>query len=133
MLHRFLRFTFSCAIFCLLAAASFAQSTPHFDHIVIVAFENHSYESVVGNSSMPYFNSLVQNYGLATNFQADVHPSIGNYFLLTTGERITQEDSYNVRASVPNLVRSLSSAGLSWRSYAEGLPQAGYLGGDTGA
>ena len=27
-------------------------------HVWVVTEENHSYESVVGNSNMPYFNSL---------------------------------------------------------------------------
>jgi len=28
---------------------------------------------------MPYLNSLIAKYGLATNYNADTHPSIGNY------------------------------------------------------
>ena len=36
-------------------------------HVWVVTEENHSYESVIGNSNMPYFNSLAAKYGLATH------------------------------------------------------------------
>ena len=55
------------------------QTLPPFGHVVIVALENNGYSSVVGSSSMPYLNSLIAKYGLATNYNADTHPSIGNY------------------------------------------------------
>ena len=55
------------------------QTLPQFGHVVIVALENNGYSSVAGSSSMPYLNSLIAKYGLATNYNADTHPSIGNY------------------------------------------------------
>src|SRR5438034_1468057 len=54
-------------------------------HVVVVVEENHSYSQVIGNSAMPYLNGLASQYGLATQYFADVHPSIGNYLMLTTG------------------------------------------------
>ncbi len=33
---------------------------------------------------------------------------------------------------MPNIVRSLVAAGKTWKSYAESIPNACYLGGDTG-
>src|SRR6267143_2589117 len=53
---------------------------PTFSHVVLVVEENHSYSEVIGNSSMPYLNSLASQYGLATQYFADAHPSLGNYF-----------------------------------------------------
>jgi hypothetical protein len=47
-------------------------------HVFLVVEENHSYSQVIGNSSMPYLNSLAAKYGLATQYYADVHPSIGS-------------------------------------------------------
>ena len=54
----------------LLAAGSslWAQTVPPHNHVVIVAFENHSYEAanngVVGLSSAPYMNNtLIPGYG----------------------------------------------------------------------
>src|SRR5678815_612590 len=62
-----------------------SASVPQFGHVVMVLEENHSYSEVVGNSAMPYLNSLAAQYGLATQYFANTHPSIGNYFMLTTG------------------------------------------------
>ncbi|HET7185217.1 MAG TPA: alkaline phosphatase family protein [Terriglobales bacterium] len=104
-----------------------------FGHVVIVALENKNYSTVVGNTSaMPYLNSLISSYGLGTNYYANTHPSIGNYFMLTTGQIITNDDGFSGVVTADNVVRRLNSAGKSWRSYAEDLPSAGYLGGDTG-
>ena len=79
---------------------------------------------------MPYFNSLAQKYGLATQYYANTHPSIGNYFKLTTGQTITNNDSYSGTVSSNNIVRELITAGKTWKSYAESLPYTGYTGGD---
>jgi phosphatidylinositol-3-phosphatase len=93
--------------------------------------ENHSYSSVIGSSSMPYLNGLAQQYGLATQYYANTHPSIGNYFELTTGQIITNDDAYSGTVNVDNVVRHLLTAGKSWKSYAESLPSVGYTGGDV--
>src|SRR5205823_2136160 len=55
-----------------------------FGHVFIVTEENTNYSSVIGSSSMPYLNGLAQQYGLATQYYANTHPSIGNYFELST-------------------------------------------------
>jgi acid phosphatase len=61
-------------------------SQPTFSHVILVVEENHSYSEVIGNSSMPYLNSLASQYGLATQFYADAHPSLPNYLMMTTGQ-----------------------------------------------
>jgi acid phosphatase len=108
-------------------------AVPRVQHVFIVLEENHSYSSVIGSSSMPYLNALAKRYGLATNYYANTHPSIGNYFMLTTGRIITNNDSFSGTVAVDNVVRHLLSAGKTWKSYAESLPYAGYIGGDTSA
>lgn len=100
-------------------------------HVFLVAEENHSYSQVIGNSSMPYLNTLAAKYGLATQYYADVHPSIGNYFMLTTGQIETLDDSFTGTVNDDNIVRELVKANKTWRSYAESLPSSGYLGGDV--
>ena len=87
---------------------------------------------MIGNSSMPYLNSLAQRYGLATQYDADTHPSIGNYFMLATGQIITNDDSYSTVVTVDNIVRELLKARRSWKSYAEDLPAVGYTGPGVG-
>jgi hypothetical protein len=101
---------------------------PQFSHVVLVVEENHGYSDVIGNSAMPYLNSLASKYGLATQYFANVHPSIGNYFMLTTGQIITTDDGFTGTVDADNIVRELVSAGKSWKSYAESLPSAGFLG-----
>lgn len=107
-----------------------------FGHVVIVMEENANYSSVVGaTASMPYLNSLISSYGLATQYYADTHPSIGNYLMLVTGQIMTNDDGETPESfpiSVDNIVRELSANGKTWKAYAEDLPSVGYIGGDTG-
>ncbi len=103
-----------------------------FGHVFIVTEENTNYASVIGSSSMPYLNSLALQYGLATQYYANTHPSIGNYFMLATGQIITNNDSYSTVVTVDNIVRELRAAGKTWKSYAEDLPSVGYTGPDVG-
>jgi acid phosphatase len=95
--------------------------------------ENHQYSDVIGSGAMPYLASLASKYGLATQYFANTHPSIGNYFMLTTGQILTNNDGDCGTYSNDNLVRHLMAAGKTWKSYAESLPSAGYTGCDTGA
>jgi hypothetical protein len=108
-----------------------AKPIPHFGHVFVVVEENHSYSSVIGNSAMPYLNILAKQYGLATQYYADTHPSIGNYFMMTTGQIITNDDGFMGRVDADNTVRHLLTAGKTWKSYAESLPSVGYIGGDV--
>jgi len=106
-------------------------------HVFIVVEENHSYGDVVGNASMPYFNHLATSYGLATQFYAVAHPSLPNYFELTAGDGTSitglAGDAYVGPMTQDNVVRALTAAGKTWKSYAESLPAIAYLGGDSGA
>jgi acid phosphatase len=102
------------------------------NHVFIVMEENHSYSDVIGNPQMPYLNSLAQTYSDAPAYYADTHPSIGNYFMLTTGQIITNDDGYTQTVSVDNVVRELLAAGKTWKEYSEAIPSQGYYGGDTG-
>jgi len=101
-----------------------------FGHVFLVTEENTDY--VDAASSMPYLNSLAAQYGLATQYYAVTHPSIGNYFMLATGQIITNDDGYSTVVTVDNMVRELLKAGKTWKSYAEDLPSVGYTGGDQG-
>jgi len=94
--------------------------------------ENHSYSSVIGSSSMPYLNSLAKKYGLGTQYYANTHPSIGNYFMLSAGQMITNNDSYCSTLTQDNVIRHLLNAGKTWKAYAESLPYAGYTGCGSG-
>jgi hypothetical protein len=106
-----------------------------FGHVFIVVEENHNYGDVVANPSVPYLNSLADQYGLATNYFANGHPSIPNYFMLTTGQTLTLIDAVtpdSFPVSEDNVIRELLAAGKTWKSYAEDLPAIAYVGGDSG-
>ena len=111
--------------------ATGASGSPRFGHVFLLVEENHSYSEVVSSTAMPYFNGLAAKYGLATNYYADAHPSIPNYFMLTTGQLETLDDAFAGTVSDDNIVRELARAGKSWKSYAESLPSVGYTGGDV--
>jgi hypothetical protein len=124
-----------------LAAPPETSRVPLFQHVFVVVEENQTYDQVIGNSAdMPYLNSLAQKYGLATNYFANTHPSINNYFYLTAGREVTKPpfvsaaaDLYPFDVDGPNVASILSAHGKSWKSYAEALPSDGYIGGNQGA
>src|SRR5213079_1846668 len=98
-----------------------------FGHVFVVTEENTNYSGVIGSSSMPYLNGLAQQYGLATQYYANTHPSIGNYFMMTVGTIITNDDSYGSVVTDDNVIRQLLAAGKTWKAYAEDLPSVGYV------
>jgi len=106
-------------------------AVPLSNHVYDVVLENHSYSSVIGSSSMPFLNNNANAYSLATNYYADTHPSIGNYFEMTTGQIITNNDSYTTTVTADNIVRHLAAAGKTWKEYSESIPSVGYTGGDS--
>ena len=106
---------------------------PSSKHVVLVMEENQSYSTVVGDTAnWPNLNTLIGKGALPTSYYADSHPSIGNYFMLTTGQILTTDDSSTQVWNVDNIARRMLAAGVSFKVYAEGITQ-GYLGGDTGA
>jgi len=102
-------------------------------YVALVVLENVNYADVVGSTSAPYLNSLIPQGALATSYYANAHPSIGNYFMLTTGAMASTDDAYTGTVSPPDMATELTAAGKSWKVYAEGIPSVGYTGGDTGA
>jgi acid phosphatase len=94
-------------------------TVPHFEHIVLVVEENANYSDVIEGSSMPYLKNLASQYGLATQYYANTHPSLGNYFMLTAGQIVTTDDGFTGTVDADNIVRQLLAAGKTWKSYAE--------------
>jgi acid phosphatase len=111
---------------------------PHFEHVFVVVEENESYDEVIGNTKdLPYLNALAAKYGLATNYFANTHPSVNNYFFLTSGRSGTRwpwlagsADWFTGEVAGDNIASILSANGKSWKAYAESIPSAGYLGSD---
>ena len=117
-------------LFLSFVAVSFAQ-VPQVNHVFIVLEENTNYADAIGNPAMPYLNSLANRYGVATNYFGNTHPSIGNYFMLTAGQIVTNNDSYSNTVNVDNIVRQLLAHGKTWKAYEEDLPSPGYIAPNT--
>lgn len=110
------------------SSAQAAAGVPTPDHTVVVVFENHAYNQVIGSSSAPYINSLKTNGASLSASYALTHPSQPNYFALFSGatQGITDDSCYTPGfSSQPNLASELIAAGKTWGSYNEGLPSQG--------
>ncbi|MFL6427433.1 MAG: alkaline phosphatase family protein [Acidobacteriaceae bacterium] len=119
-------FIFSLVFLTRLAGA---QSIPRSSHVWVVTEENHSYEDVVGSSAMPYYNQLVKQYGLATQFYSNQHSSLPALMWFVAGAAVeTDNDTVSCNHDNDNIVRELLRHGYSWRSYQENMPYAGYQG-----
>src|SRR5436190_12828539 len=125
------RYLIAFALIFIASTVPALAATPQASTVVLIMEENHSYESVMNSSSMPYLKSLAAKYAVATRYYANTHPSIGNYFELTAGQRLTSNDGTTRTFDVNNLVRSMLPAGKTWKSYAESIPYRGYTGPDS--
>ena len=96
------------------------------NHVILLVLENQKYAAIIGNPNAPYLNSLANQYGLASEFLADTHPSIGNYMMLTTGQIVTNNLDFSGNINVNNIARVMGQAGMPWRAYLEALPAVGY-------
>lgn len=122
----------SMALALFFGVSAFAQ-VPRSKHVYIVAEENRSYEHIVGSSSMPYLNSLLAKGGLATQFYSNEHGSLENYLIVTSGQYLTHNNSTLAVFNVDNIERHLLTNGMTFKSYAQTLPFAGYTGLYSGA
>ncbi len=112
----------------LMSTALVAQ-VPRSSHVWIITEENHSYEDAT--AAMPYLMSLGNQYGLATQSYADMHNSLSTLMHLTAGQTVTLDDNTTLFFDVDSIVRQLMLQGLTWRSYQESLPFAGFEGIDA--
>ncbi|WP_061009882.1 alkaline phosphatase family protein [Mycolicibacterium mucogenicum] len=96
------------------------------DHIFMVYLENKGYKDIVGSANAPYLNSLIDTYGVATDYHALTHPSDPNYYPILGGSDFGL--SYNCATNcidATNLADRIESAGKTWAGYAQGMSAAG--------
>lgn len=102
-------------------------------HVMVVVLENREYSAVVGASTMPYLNGLLQQYGAAKGWYGVAHPSLPNYLALISGStQGVTDDGTGYTFSGDNLGHQLSVAGIPWKAYMESMPSACYTGGSSG-
>jgi phosphatidylinositol-3-phosphatase len=123
------------------SASPAATSTPAnltFSHVYVIVMENKGYDNIVGNSNAPYINSLIADYGLATNYNGVAHPSEPNYLALFSGSTQGVADDANHDFSGQNLADQLEARDKTWQVFAQNVPLdcftgATATGGEDGA
>lgn len=122
---------------------------PRYAHIFVIVAENKDYEQVVGSANAPALTTLAREYGNATQFYAETHPSQPNYVAMVGGYTygIRDDDAYfctphdsnpscpnsnrpgyvNHSVDAANLATQLEAAHLSWKEYLESIPSPGSL------
>jgi phosphatidylinositol-3-phosphatase len=134
---------------CYAAADALAAPMPRYKHIFIIVAENRSFDQIIGRAEAPRLNALAKEYGLATRFYGEVHPSEGNYVAMLGGDTFGIHDDdawfcepYTISMScphamlpgyvshsitAPSLMDRLAAAKLTWKGYFEDLPAPGSL------
>jgi hypothetical protein len=116
-----------------LAVPGHEQRIPHFSHVVIVVFENKEFGEVIGSSQAPTFRRLAKRGAFLTNYCGVAHPSLPNYLALVSGSTHgIDTDCTACAVAGRNLADTLERAGLTWKTYAEGLPRRGFTGAQAG-
>ena len=112
------------------AQAAAPAAAPHAKAVTIVIFENRDYSAIVGAKDAPYLNaSLVPQAAVMTNSHATAHPSEPNYVELFSGNaQGVVGDECPVTSGAPNIATQLLAAHLTFRGFAESLPNAGFSG-----
>ena len=123
---------------------------PAYTHIFVIIAENKGYELIIGPATAaPNINHLALQYGLASQFFAEVHPSEGNYVAMLGGDtfgihdddaiyckpgeqdrwcpKSQRADYVDHTLTARSLMDQLQARGLTWKAYMENLPAPGSL------
>jgi Phosphoesterase family len=93
------------------------------DHVFMIYLENHGVKDIVGSRNAPYTNGLINNYGYGSNYFAQTHPSLPNYYPILGGS----DFGFNFNCELdcfdePNLPDNIERAGKGWASYEQSMP-----------
>jgi acid phosphatase len=103
----------------------FKTGSPTISKVMIVWEENESDSSIIGNSSLPYMNSLVSQCGFASNYWAYTHPSEPNYMAMTSGVSYASgcwpSDNDPGGGCLTSNASLFSQLGSNWKSYVESM------------
>jgi hypothetical protein len=124
-----------------------AAEFPRYNHVFVIIAENKNFDQIIGSENAPRLNSLAAEYGSATNFYGEVHPSEGNYIAMLGGDTFGIHDDdawycvpFQVATYCPHslapgyaphsisarsLMDQLAEVNLTWKGYFEDLPAPG--------
>lgn len=97
----------------------------HYQHVVWIWMENHTWGDVFGNSSAPYLNTLAGKCGTDSDYASVGSPSLPNYLGATSGstQGVTDDGDPSAHTfTVDNLFRQVRAAGGTERSFVESMP-----------
>lgn len=121
------------ALLALPSAAGARGGVPAFRHVVVVVFENKEAGSVVGRSEAPTFARMAGTYASLGRYYGVTHPSLPNYLTLISGSTFgISNDCTACTVGGRSLAGTLTAAGRTWKTYAEGLPRVGFTGASAG-
>jgi len=89
-----------------------AQST----RLVVIPFENESYDNIIGSGQAPYLNQLISQGTLFNNYTALASSSFPNYLGMTSG--LTSA----LTPPSPNIFQAIDASGVtSWKEFMESM------------
>ncbi len=111
-----------------------AAPQPHPDHVVLIIEENHSFDQIMDNTQKDsYIHALAKRGTLFTQSYGIAHPSQPNYLALFSGSTHGVIDDYcPFNFTGDNLATALIDKGLTFTSYSEFMPVAGFLKCNSG-
>jgi len=96
--------------------------------VFTIVLENHDFAEIVGSSNAPYINSLIAMGALATNYKDTIHPSLGNYLNMVSGENqypglvdVGPTQFPYFPADKQHIGSQLQAGGVKWRAYMESM------------
>jgi len=99
--------------------------------VFLIVMENHNWAKIEGSAAAPYINHTLlpsAAYARAYYNPPGVHPSEPNYLWLEAGTDFGVDQdkppAVNHQRTTMHLVSLLDAAGISWRSYQEGISGA---------
>jgi hypothetical protein len=105
--------------------------------IYTIVLENHDYAEIVSKvagdaaaTNAPYINGLINQYALATNYKDTIHPSLGNYLHMVSGENQypgivdLSPTTFPFPVDKQHLGTQLKAANVKWRAYQETMGTA---------
>lgn len=127
-----------------------SRAMPLYDHIFVIVMENKGFGQIMQHPEWaPVLHKLADEYGQATQFYGEVHPSEANYIAMLGGDTfgIHDDDAYfckphmrnvfckdsdepdyaNHSISARSLMDQLRDKGLTWKVYMQDIPGAGSL------
>jgi len=95
-----------------------AVNLPEGASVFEIVMENRSASEAL---AQPYLSTLAHRHALATNYRAVAHPSLPNYLALTSGSTFGITDDAYHGLPAGGLGAELTSHGVTWRAYMEGM------------